>query len=708
MSDNSLPKPTVPTPLGNNANTSDKSATNPKPVFSLPGSNDKDKQGDDKNKSSQGSDQSNFSKPKPTFPLQQKDPKDADKSNDGKPQSGIPLSKPSPPPQSSPTSNLSAGVPKPSLPTSKPQVASQPGVTQIAQNKPPVSNPAGIKAPSGSLPPAVKLGMKPAGQQPRPLGAPSTPPPNRLAPTGQLGKPPQPGTPPSSVRPSTGTSSTGAMRPPANLTALSNVSSNKLPPGATASQPTPPKAPPPQKKAVFATAGSSSPLMKYLPYIVGGVVIFIVLILIISSLFSGGSDEATTTPARSPVPQASVTPDTGRQPVTDTSASITYWGLWEPEEVMSEIISDFEKENPGISVQYVKQSHQDYRERLQLAIASGQGPDVFRFHSSWVPMLREELYPVPASVMSSSEFQASYYPVMASQLQNNGQFVGVPLMYDGLALFYNEDILNTANAQPPQTWSELRSLAAKLTIRNGEEIKRGGVALGNATNVEHFSDILAVLMLQNGADLTRPNSPEGKDALKFYTNFVKADKVWDSTLPSSTVAFARGDVAMMFAPSWRAHEVKNINPNLHFKVTTLPRLAETRIAWATYWAEGVNSKSKNVDAAWKLIEYLARQESLQKMYSSQSSVRSFGELYPRVNMAGTLATDPVIAPFLQDAPYAKGWYMSSFTHDNGINDNIIKYYEDAVTAVLGTTSAEDAMVTVEQGVQQQLRQYNAL
>lgn len=63
------------------------------------------------------------------------------------------------------------------------------------------------------------------------------------------------------------------------------------------------------------------------------------------------------------------------------------------------------------------------------------------------------------------------------------------------------------------------------------------------------------------------------------------DGVWDDKLPSSTVAFARGDVAMMFAPSWRAHEIAAQNPDLKFKTTTLPQLSDERISWGSYWAE---------------------------------------------------------------------------------------------------------------------------
>ena len=290
-------------------------------------------------------------------------------------------------------------------------------------------------------------------------------------------------------------------------------------------------------------------------------------------------------------------------------------------------------------------------------------------------------------------------------LNVNGQLVGIPLMYEGLALFYNTEIFSTAVLEPPKTWPDLRTVASKLTVKAGNSIKRAGIAMGTAGNVEHFSDILAVLMMQNKADLLNPNSPETSDALKFYVNFSKADDVWDETLPASSVAFARGDVAMIFAPSWRALEIKQMNPNLPFKTVPMPQLDDTRIASANFWAEGVSSKSQNKDAAWKFLKYLSSAEVQKKLYATQSGVRPFGEMYSRKDLANELAVDPVASAFLQDAPFAKGSYMSSATHDGGLNDQIVKYYEDAVTALNGGSSVEEVLITLDQGVKQTLRQY---
>ncbi|KUK79285.1 MAG: Putative ABC transporter maltose-binding protein [Microgenomates bacterium 39_7] len=278
-------------------------------------------------------------------------------------------------------------------------------------------------------------------------------------------------------------------------------------------------------------------------------------------------------------------------------------------------------------------------------------------------------------------------------------------MYDGLGLYYNKDILRTANEEVPVTWGEVRVLADKLTVRSGNEVERGGIALGNTTNVEHFSDILGLLIYQNGGDPTNPISGEVRDAIDFYALFAKSTPVYGTNLPSSTTAFARGDVAMMLAPSWRVHEIKHLNPDLDFGIAPVPKLGESEYGWATYWAEGVSSKSPHTDEAWQLLKYLSSPEVLRKLYSAQSEIRAFGEIYPRVDMADELAEAEYVSAYIQDAPLARSGPLCSFTHDVGLNDSIIDYYADTINKAMSQDLSQNDLQTLNQGVSQVLNQY---
>lgn len=616
---------------------------------------------------------------------------------------------------------MNTSLPKPSAPqppqvgapaTGGPTVATTPATPSVPPQQPPQSPqpPTPPKAPTVQPPqppqvstpatpsPAPTPVVQPQGLPPKSLSALSSMNSTQIPKNNVTAIPTDP-----SVQ-AAPTPSTSGTTPPTPPKSMAGPGSTPPKPGAG---PTPPgnAGKPPEKsgtKPKFASV--EKPMAKYA--IIGAIVLVVLGIIGgIAYMFLGrGSDSAGSgSTSRTPTSQ---TGGSTREVVPGEETTIEYWGLWEPSEVMEEVIAEFETANPGVKVSYSKQSHLNYRERLQTAISSGNGPDVFRFHASWVPMLLGELQPIPNSVMSAAEFKTTYYPAAAKQLQANGQYVGIPMMYDGLALLYNEEMFNTAGLQVPSTWAGVKEAAVRLAIKGSDgSLSRGGIALGNAENVDHFSDILGLLMLQNGAILSEADSQEVADALSFYTSFQTTDGVWSSDLPSSTTAFAREEVAMIIVPSWRIHEILAQNPDLAFGVTNVP-VIEDQLTWATFWAEGINSKSKNQQAAAAFLKFITQKETLEKFYDAASQVRAFGELYPRMDMASSLAENEYVTPYLEDAPYSQGWYMSSFTHDNGINDQIIKYYEDAVNAmVLNGDKAAKVQTTLDQGVSQVLRQY---
>ena len=164
---------------------------------------------------------------------------------------------------------------------------------------------------------------------------------------------------------------------------------------------------------------------------------------------------------------------------------------------------------------------------------------------------------------------------------------------------------------------------------------------------------------------------------------------------------------MYFAPSWRVFNIKEINPDLKFEIVPVPQLPGNKISWASYWVEGVSKKSEHQEEAWEFLKFLSKKETMQKLYSEESKVRLFGEIPPRVDMASLYQSDPHVAPFLEQAPYARSWYLASRTWDNGINEKMIKYFEDAVNAVLEGKTAKEALQTCAQGVSQVLSRYQA-
>lgn len=398
------------------------------------------------------------------------------------------------------------------------------------------------------------------------------------------------------------------------------------------------------------------------------------------------------------------------------SVNLTWWGLWEDPEVVDSLIKEYESSHPNIKINYIKQSPADYRERLTNSLAKGNGPDIFRFHNTWVPMLRNDLDNLPSSVINPADFAKTFYPIASSDLTVGKGIVGIPVEYDALMLYVNTDIFNKAGKNPPTTWDELRSVARDLTIKDSQGvITQSGVALGRTENVDHWPEIIALMMLENGVDLTNPVGKQAEDALKFFSIFSTVDGVWDQTLPPSTQAFAAGKLAMYLAPSWRVFEIFQANPNLKFKTYPVPQLPKDNpqqkdVTYATYWVEGVWARSAHKEAAWDFLKFLSSQSSLQKFYQNASKTRLFGEPYPRTDMASILLDHPILSSLISQAPGAQSWFLASRTFDGptGINSLLAKYFEDAINSTISGHDLEQTLNTLNQGIKQILSQYGLI
>jgi ABC-type glycerol-3-phosphate transport system substrate-binding protein len=406
------------------------------------------------------------------------------------------------------------------------------------------------------------------------------------------------------------------------------------------------------------------------------------------------------------------------------NVKLVWWGLWEDSRVMQPLIVDYRKTHPNIQIDYIKQTPQEYRERLIARIKNGSNaPDIFRFHNTWVPMLTEVLLPLSSDVISPEEFKKNYYPVMQTDLVRNGAIYGIPMGADSLALFVNTTLLKKAGVEPPKNWEhDFIITAQKLTQRdeNGK-IKVAGAALGTYSpptgNITHASDIISLLFAQQGVDMQNFNNPDKEQgALSYYINFALPDKangVWDSTLDESMLAFAEGKLAMYFGYSWDVFDIKNLNSSLNFEVHPVPSLLNRKITIASYWVEGVSSKSPNQKEALEFMHYLAQKETAQKFYNETAKVRAFGEPYARVDLAETLKDNPLAYPFVSQLPNAKSTIFSGRTWDGetGMNTRANGYLANTITAIRDDVSGMDteieklnsglSQIFADYGIQQQ-------
>lgn len=390
--------------------------------------------------------------------------------------------------------------------------------------------------------------------------------------------------------------------------------------------------------------------------------------------------------------------------------TLTYYGLWEPSSVMKSVIDEFEAQNPGIKVSYQLQSPQDYQDRVKTALESQNSPDIVRLHSTWLPLFAKSLFPSPANSVSATEISTNFYPIVGKTLVSGTQVFGVPITMEGLALFMNNSMFQQKSLLPPKTWEDVLTAAKSLKEVDPltGRLTRAGIALGNTANVDSWPDIVSLMLLQAGVKLSAPSGPEVIATINYYTDFVKKHRVWDDTLPPSTVAFANEKVAMIIAPSWRAVEIKAINPSLSWQTVPVPQLPDSdTVNWASFWFEAVSKNSKHPQEAWKFVSFLASAKAQQLLFDSATSDREFPQ--PPANKAvATLAqNNPIVASYVNSMETARTFYTASDTRDakTALNSRLIKYLEDAINAIAENQDAPQALTTLGNGFTQVLSQY---
>jgi len=403
----------------------------------------------------------------------------------------------------------------------------------------------------------------------------------------------------------------------------------------------------------------------------------------------------------------------GQNMSKDKPVEITWWGITLESAAVAPILGEYEKKN-NVKVVYVKQDAQDYRDRLKSSLEKDKGPDIYEIHNTWAPMFSAELSPLPATVILPDAYKKNFYPVVSRDLVLGSSFAGIPLNFDGLALFTNTAMFDEKQVLPPKDWNELTALAKTFTTRDeNRRITRAGVALGETENVNYWEDVLSLMILQSKINPDDPDTTAAVDVLNTFLSFVGEDGYWDNSLPNSLTAFSRGQVAMYIAPASEAFEVIKANPGLAFKISPVPQLPKLNnnlqdVNFASYQVESVSNKSKHQKEAWEFLNFITSTSVLPVLQTNQKIAGGEVFLPSRVDLAGNYTSDPVLGVYSQEAATADSSYLSANTNDGslGINSKFSRIYKNALGEALKNESAENIFKDLKDGIGQVLASYS--
>ncbi|MEK7506475.1 MAG: sugar ABC transporter substrate-binding protein [Patescibacteria group bacterium] len=399
---------------------------------------------------------------------------------------------------------------------------------------------------------------------------------------------------------------------------------------------------------------------------------------------------------------------------------LQFWGVYDNPSYYADIIRAYEKINPTVHINYRLFSFADYEKQLVDAFAAGTGPDIWLMHNTWLPKHGDKIQPLPQAIpdqkqplFTIKDFQDQFIDVTLNDLTLSDQIYALPLYADTLALYYNKEMFNTAGiATPPATWNEFNDTIKKLTkLDNRGGITQAGAALGTAKNINRSTDILSLLMLQSGVQMTDAENTAatfasaygsqrvGEVALQYYTDFANQLKqvfTWDNQQHYSVDAFVEGRAAMMLNYSHQILTLRAKAPRFNFTIAPVPQLgptgaeglAETQTAvnYANYWAPTVAKQSKNAVEAWKFLVYLSSAETAKQYLAAASRPAA------RRDLIAAQITEPEIGVFAKQALSARSWYQA----DNNEIEAIFAEMIDDVN--FGRASIRDALQSAESKV----------
>ncbi len=379
------------------------------------------------------------------------------------------------------------------------------------------------------------------------------------------------------------------------------------------------------------------------------------------------------------------------------SSTLTVWHYFsDPNQVkvMTDLAGQFQKENPGVTVQNVYVPYDQLDQKLIASAGAKTGPDVVVFNGADTSNLALAGTLAPLDAQWSAFADKGQFPSSVVH-KVNGKTYSVQGYVNLLGLWYNKDILDKLGITPPTTVDELTADLAKVKAAG-----QSGITLSALPNSQGEWQAYPWLTA-SGFDYTKPDHKSlanGLGTIADWTNkgyLSKEATTWDQTVPFQK--FAAGGVAFAENGNWQLATAKS-TAKFNFGVAPLP-LGSNGKVYLGGEGEGIGAFSKNKDLAWK---YLAS-----TYYSSAGeliALKDSGTIPSRADTAKNAAVtgNPLIKPFADSIASMGANYPSDAVPAKNVANQQLAGGQAWSSVVSGASSPSAAASTYIQSLNQLL------
>lgn len=324
----------------------------------------------------------------------------------------------------------------------------------------------------------------------------------------------------------------------------------------------------------------------------------------------------------------SETADSSGNESADGKTTLDFWSFWGSgarQEVIEEIIDDFNASQDKIEVKYSYQPWGDIWTKSLSSITAGNPPDVIVQDINSVAQRAEAQQATNLSEYIEEGFSDEFYPQLWDTVEYEGDAYAVPFNTDTQVIFYNKTLFKEtgiSEEQLPQTWEELETVARKLDVKNGDDFERIGFYplwnLGADVWALNADDGVSWFDKDENVKIDTDNKVEALEWILDWQEYYGQD-----TINRLEAEFGSG-VADPFISGLVAMRAQNINyysslaenapDDFEFGVIQIPEKESGSGHWS--WGGGfvleVPYGAKDPEASYEFIKYLSTPEVQEK------------------------------------------------------------------------------------------------
>ncbi len=290
------------------------------------------------------------------------------------------------------------------------------------------------------------------------------------------------------------------------------------------------------------------------------------------------------------------------------------------ESIIADAVERFRAANPDCDVEVTAINITDYEDRLALAIAAGDLPDIFvtlnqhQFHSNIADGLILDI----TDFIEQYGYEDRYLEAALDQVSNMGRFYGVPgggIRINGM--FYHKELFNRLGLKVPETIHELEQICDTLLANGITPYSLGGLEevyseIYFSSLAARFSgeDPLLRIPYKDTASLEDGYLYAGEKLQLWIRNGYFKENFTETSDDEAYVAFANGESAMYLNANYRLTNLQGWMSESDLGFFAFPAFArgdeqsKYALGHSVDNIYSISSDSQQAEAAFGLISYL--------------------------------------------------------------------------------------------------------